>query len=88
MTTYIIRRLAQAAFILILVTIIVFLAMRLLPGDPIYMLMSEGELSNATEEEIEEVRREYGLDKPMIVQYVDWITSIVQGDFGVKVSQG
>ncbi|MFC1864025.1 ABC transporter permease [Thermodesulfobacteriota bacterium] len=82
MTTFIIRRIIQAVFILILVTILVFLAMRLLPGDPIYMLMSEGEISNTTVEELEHIRREFGLDRPIMIQYVDWITSIAHGDFG------
>ncbi len=65
MTTYIIRRIIQAVFILILVTLIVFLAMRLLPGDPIYMILSEGQIANITVEEIEYIRHEFGLDRPI-----------------------
>jgi peptide/nickel transport system permease protein len=85
MTTYIIRRIMQAVFILILVTIIVFLAMRMLPGDPIYMIMSEGQISNTTAEEIEYLRHQFGLDKPFIVQYVDWITGVFHGNFGKSI---
>ncbi len=85
MTTYIIRRLIQGFFILILVTLIVFLAMRLLPGDPIYMILGEAELSNMTREAIDEIRHEYGLDRPLLVQYVDWIGGIFHGDFGISI---
>ena len=53
MTIYIVRRIVQAIFVIILVTLIVFMAMRLLPGDPIYMIMTAGELSNVTEEQIQ-----------------------------------
>ena len=85
MTTYIIRRLIQAFFILILVTLIVFLAMRLLPGDPIYMIVSEGQITNFSQEEIDHLRHQFGLDRPIMVQYIDWITGIAQGDFGVSI---
>jgi peptide/nickel transport system permease protein len=84
-TTYIIRRLIQAAFVLILVTLIVFLAMRLLPGDPIYMYMSASEMNYITEELVKELRHEFGLDKPLMVQYVNWIAGIFQGDFGESI---
>jgi peptide/nickel transport system permease protein len=85
-TTYIIRRLVQAVFVLVLVTLIVFLAMRLLPGDPIYMYLSAGQMLNVTEEQIQEVRHEFGLDKPLIVQYINWIGGIFRGDFGESIS--
>jgi len=85
MTTYIIRRLIQAAFTLFLVTLIVFLAMHILPGDPIYMLLSADEVNTITEEQLQTLRHEYGLDRPIIVQYFDWIGGILHGDFGVSI---
>ena len=87
MTTYIIRRVIQAIFVLILVTLIVFMAMRLLPGDPIYMILSAGEMNYVTEEQVRAVRHEYGLDRPIIIQYLDWIGGIFHGDFGQSISQ-
>jgi peptide/nickel transport system permease protein len=86
-TTYIIRRVIQAVFVLILVTLIVFMAMRLLPGDPIYMILTASELNYVTEEQVQAVRHEFGLDKPIIVQYFDWIGGIFHGDFGISISQ-
>jgi peptide/nickel transport system permease protein len=87
MTTYIIRRIVQALFVILLVTLIVFMAMRLLPGDPIYMILSAGELSNISEEQIQAVRHEFGLDRPLLLQYASWLGGIFRGDFGTSISQ-
>jgi peptide/nickel transport system permease protein len=87
MTTYVVRRLILAVIVMVLVTLIVFLAMRLLPGDPIYMIMTSGEMTEATVEEIEAVRAEFGLDRPLMVQYFNWIGGVVQGDFGTSLVQ-
>jgi peptide/nickel transport system permease protein len=86
-TTYILRRILQAFLVLILVTIIVFFAMRLMPGDPIYMILSDAQLSTITREQINTIRHEFGLDKPLIVQYFNWVGGILHGDFGVSISQ-
>jgi peptide/nickel transport system permease protein len=86
-TTYIIRRLILSFIVLVIVTLMVFLAMRLLPGDPILMIVTRGELTTTTEEEIATLRHEYGLDKPIMVQYVNWITSVFRGDFGISITQ-
>jgi peptide/nickel transport system permease protein len=85
-TTYLIQRFIQTVFILILVTLIVFFAMRLLPGDPIYMFMSTAQMNILSEEQIQIIRHEFGLDRSLVVQYVDWITGIFQGDFGESIS--
>ena len=87
MTTYIIRRLIQAVVVLFLISLLTFLAMRLLPGDPIYMLMSMTEVSSASIEKIEEIRREYGLDQPIMVQYFNWLVGVFHGDFGISIVQ-
>lgn len=85
MTAYIIRRLIQALFILILVTLLIFFIMRILPGDPIYMYMTMMEAQNATEEDIMKLKKEFGLDKPMLVQYVNWVWNLLHGDMGRSI---
>jgi len=85
MRAYIIRRLIQSVFVLLIVTIVVFFAIRLLPGDPILVLMSPEEMGVITEEQLEALRHEFGLDKPMIVQYVVWLSDLAHGDLGVSV---
>ena len=75
---FIIRRLLMAVPVLLLVTIIVFSLLHLLPGDPATVILGQ----EATPEAIEVMRQELGLNKPLLVQYFDWLGKIVQGDFG------
>lgn len=85
MGTYIIGRTIESIVVLVFVSIIVFFAMRLMPGDPILMLISSDEMSQITDEAVAELRHEFGLDRPMIVQYFDWLLSIFRGDLGVSI---
>jgi len=87
-TTFIARRLLQSIVILLLVSLFIFLAIRLLPGDPITTLVMENELTGLGEAELDALRHEYGLDKPILVQYVDWLWGILQGDLGRSVFTG
>lgn len=86
MTTFIIRRLLQSIACVILVTIIVFFAMRLLPGDPIRMLVTAQSMTIMTEEDIEFLRHENGLDRPLVEQYFTWMGGILKGDWGRSIT--
>jgi peptide/nickel transport system permease protein len=86
MTTYIVRRLLQMLLVLILITLLIFFVMRLIPGDPLLIYLTRsGNLENLNFEQLEELRQEYGLDKPLIVQYLDWVGGIFHGDFGESI---
>jgi peptide/nickel transport system permease protein len=85
MTTYIIRRLILAVIVLILVSAFVFLAMRLLPGDPVLMYVSASSLQEITEEQLDALRHEFGLDKTLPFQYLEWISGVLHGDFGTSI---
>ena len=85
MLAYIIRRLVLAVIILFLTTLLVFFAMRMLPGDPILMLVTANQAQEYNEEQINQLKHEFGLDKPMIMQYFDWIGGVLQGNFGVSI---
>jgi peptide/nickel transport system permease protein len=87
MTTYIIRRLIMLIIVLLIVSILVFLAMRLLPGDPIRMLVTQSESQEFTEEQIALLKHQFGLDKPLPIQYIDWIGGIFHGDLGTSILQ-
>jgi peptide/nickel transport system permease protein len=88
MTAYITRRLGQALIVFFLVLIATFTVMRLLPGDPILMLVSKQTASSSAPAQIEKLRAEYGLDRPMIVQFFRWLGGVFQGDFGVSINNG
>jgi peptide/nickel transport system permease protein len=82
MTTYIIRRLIQAVIVLVLITLLVFFAMRILPGDPLMIYITQQDISLITPEMEAQLRHEFGLDKSLVLQYVDWISGIFHGDMG------
>lgn len=86
MTAFIIRRLLQTVVILFIVSLIVFLALRLLPGDPIILLISQSQLQQYSDEQIAQLRHEHGLDRPIIVQYFAWIGGIFHGDLGDSIT--
>ena len=85
MKDLIIRRLIQSLMVVFLVTIMVFFIMRSLPGDPVLVYVSQNEVNSATPEQIEKIRHEFGLDKPVIVQYINWLGDICRGDLGRSV---
>ena len=82
MGTYIIRRLIQAVFILILLTFIVYGVMRLVPGDPLLMYLGATDIEALSPEALEKARVELGLDKNLVVQYIIWLGNVVQLDLG------
>ena len=86
MTTYIARRLLQMLVVLVIITIVIFFVMRLMPGDPLYIYISRtGNLANMSFDQIEELRIQYGLDRPLMAQYFDWVSGVFRGDFGDSV---
>ncbi len=87
MTNYIIRRVIIGLIILLLVTMIVFLFVRLLPGDPLIVYMSSFDISAQTidEEQYQYLLAKFGLDKPIPVQYINWLGNIFRGDLGVSI---
>jgi peptide/nickel transport system permease protein len=61
--------------------------MRLLPGDPIRMLIPQSEQSELTEKQLAVLRHQFGLDKPVIIQYFNWIAGLFRGDMGVSIQK-
>jgi peptide/nickel transport system permease protein len=82
MFTYIIRRLLQGLVVILLVTVFTFGLMHLAPGDPIDIMVGE---ARVTDEQIERIRAQWGLDRPVHEQYIVWLGNALQGDFGQSV---
>lgn len=87
MTTYIIRRVIQAILIVILVSMAVFLMIRLLPGDPLLIYLNDAELKALSPQEMEALRQQFGLDKSLPAQYADWVAGMAHFDFGNSLSR-
>ncbi|RVP84498.1 ABC transporter permease, partial [Sinorhizobium meliloti] len=78
MQAYVLKRLVAVVPVLFGLSIIVFLAMALIPGDTATAILG----SYATPENVERINRDLGLDKPLVQQYAIWIGNVLQGDFG------
>jgi ABC-type dipeptide/oligopeptide/nickel transport system permease component len=82
---YIFNRLWNAVFVLLIISFVIFVFVRAIPGDPVFTILGE---QGATQEQYDEMRRELGLDKPILIQYAKWIGRIVQGNFGTSIITG
>ena len=78
MIAYLTRRLAQAALILLGVSLITFALLYLLPADPVRQIAGR----SATPETVESIRQQLGLDQPFVVQYWRYLTNLLSGDLG------
>ncbi|CAI8051636.1 Glutathione transport system permease protein GsiC [Geodia barretti] len=85
MTTYIVRRLLLFIPTILIVTIIIFLLMWIVPGDTAMLILTgndPNEGGRVNLEDIERLRAKLGLDRPVHIQYADWIWDMVRGDLG------
>lgn len=81
MSRYILRRLALLVFVVFGVVTVVFLIVHLIPGDPVEIML--GEQAQAVDKEA--LRHELGLDKPILIQYGDYLRRLVLGDLGQSI---
>lgn len=80
MQRYILIRMLYACVSLVLLSITIFSLVRI-TGDPAILMAEPG----AKEEDLQAIRREFGLDKPYVVQYFTWVKNLVRGDFGKSI---
>jgi len=85
MTTFIVRRLLMGIVVILLVTLMIFLFIRFLPGDPLIMYMTGQELMDLSSEQMDALKHKFGLDKLLPVQYVNWLGNIFRGDLGLSI---
>jgi peptide/nickel transport system permease protein len=86
MATYIIRRLLLALIVIFFVTLIIFFVIRLLPGDPLIIFLGQQAQSGTiTQEQLDILREEYGLNDPIVVQYFNWMWGLIHGDMGTSI---
>ena len=81
MTQYILRRLLSLIPVLLGVSIVVFALIRMIPGDPVLVMLGE----RARPADVERVREELGFNRPIAVQYVEWMGRVLQGDLGTSI---
>lgn len=84
MLKYALRRLLMLIPLLLVVSILIFSMIYLMPGDPAEIIAGEG----AQPEDIENVRRSLGLDRPLYEQYLSWVSKAIRFDFGKSIRTG
>lgn len=82
MVRYILKRLGQSLIVIFIVSIMVFILMHSIPGDPVSIFLGD----SATPEQIEYYTKEFGLDQPMYVQYFRWVSGLFQGELGRSIT--
>jgi peptide/nickel transport system permease protein len=82
MIAYISQRLLQAVPVLVGISVLTFLMLHLIPGDPVQVFAGDKPL---TPERAAELRHQYGLDRPLVVQYLDYASHALRGDLGVAL---
>jgi peptide/nickel transport system permease protein len=83
MLKFIARRVLQLMPVMVLLSMLVFLLVHLVPGDPIDVLLGEGHSDPVVEAQL---RTKYGLDRSLPAQYVTWVGNVLVGDFGTSIS--
>ncbi len=81
MISYVIQRLLSTLIVMAMVGVFVFLLLHLSPGDPAAIIAGD----NATSEQIDGIRQKLGLDDPLPVQFLRWVSHVVQGDLGISI---
>lgn len=82
---FLVKRIAISVLLTVIAVSVIFLTMRLLPGDPFSSLIASGDLNR---EQLAAVRAQYGLDDPLWVQYLRYLQNILTFNFGYSISQG
>ena len=83
MRQYAVKRIGLFIPTVLLVTVIVFVVMRLIPGDPALAILSADDAAY-TEQELHELRVKLGTDRSIVIQYLDWMGGLLRGDFGTS----
>lgn len=88
MQAYVAKRILLVFPVLLGVTLVTFLIMRVMPGDAALAIVTAGGEGAATQEQLQRVRAQLGLDRPLYVQYVDWLGSLARLDLGKSWHSG
>jgi peptide/nickel transport system permease protein len=83
MLAAVLRRIGLSLLILFFVSVLVFLATEVLPGDALDVFLTADDLLTMEPEQLEALRHDYGLDQPALVRFLQWLSGAVIGDFGV-----
>lgn len=84
MAQYLWNRLAAGMLVVFGISVFTFALVHMIPGDPVRMMLGQ----KATQEQVEQIREQMGLNKPLVEQYVSYVAGIAKGDFGTSLKTG
>ena len=86
-TSYLLRRLIYMVVTLAVISVLIYIVIQLPPGDAVDTIVAQRESEGdvITEAEEQELRRQYGLDRPLVVQYADWVGEFLSGEMGRSI---
>jgi len=79
--TYLLRRTLHLVPVLLGLSVLIFVVSRVIPGDPVRLALG----TEATEEQVQQLRKQTGLDRPLAVQYITYVAGVLRGDFGYSL---
>lgn len=88
MLKYFVKRILLLIPMVIIISLVVFIALELTPGDPLTAMLSPDQMVSMTTEELELMREKLGLNDPMMVRYIRWLGNMLKGDLGYSVMSG
>ena len=88
MYQYILRRLLYAIPTLLGITMLIFLVLRILPGDPLSILYGEGGVGGLSDADLATIRHQFGFDRPLYQQYGYWLKDLLTGNLGHTLARG
>ena len=81
---YTVKKLCIGVLVVIVVTVLIFSIMQAMPGDAVELMVDP----RVPQSKVEEIKADWGLDKPPAVQYFYWLGNILTGDFGTSITTG
>lgn len=84
MTQFALRRLGLLPIVLLGISLVVFMSLHIIPGDPAQTIAG----LDATPETLARIRHDFGLDRPLLIQYLVWLTKVLRGDLGKSIVAG
>jgi len=88
MYQYVLRRLLYAIPTLLGITMLIFLVLRILPGDPLSILYGEGGIGSLSNADLATIRHQFGFDRPLYQQYGYWLKDLLTGNLGHTLARG
>ena len=88
MYQYVLRRLLYAIPTLLGITMLIFLVLRVIPGDPLSILYGEGGVGSLSNADLATIRHQFGFDRPLYQQYAYWLKDLLTGNLGHTLARG